>query len=524
MAGIQSSSYYNDPALGQAFSNLANLFAPPSGSDAAGYATAEAKKAETQRLADLFDYAKNPNFNQAQFDRMGVASGTYTPIQSYYAVDTGDATARRGQDITAATSLANNRNSTMGSTIASLYGPLSEGQVRSDVPADVAGLVGLPAIAAAQGNPKPLSETEWMAAQKARLAAIGQLTDQNLMDLIYGGETPVKVAQPDGSGVYMAPGQAARTGAAVYDPAGAASDAADNYLAVGPDGKELRFVGYVGPDGKIRDRATGEVVPNVVRKEGTGGGMSLEVGKDGNIKFVTGSGTNTVSRTTDLQTQVGENERGAQELVALFDTLRQDDLGLLGNFNEKVLTDFGGQFNPDLARPDVVARRNQLKSASANLAKAIMQDPRLSDTDRALARDIAVGDGIDVSLPGAQAQIAQLAVMLMWQEAAARAQLDGSPIPPRDANFVGGLVDQGKLPAYIAKIYQDTMGAAQGGGASPLGNLPSQTDSPSPGPVSPAPAAAAAAAPVRVNTPDEAYALPPGTLFLTPDGKLKRRP
>jgi hypothetical protein len=39
----------------------------------------------------------------------------------------------------------------------------------------------------------------------------------------------------------------------------------------------------------------------------------------------------------------------------------------------------------------------------------------------------------------------------------------------------------------------------------------------------PAPAPAAASGPVRVRTPDEARALPPGTVFITPDGRRKVR-
>ena len=39
---ISSSKFYNNESLGQAFSNLQSLFAPPSGSDLAGYAAAKA--------------------------------------------------------------------------------------------------------------------------------------------------------------------------------------------------------------------------------------------------------------------------------------------------------------------------------------------------------------------------------------------------------------------------------------------------------------------------------------------------
>ena len=38
---IVSNRYYNDPNIGQAFSNLAGAFAPPSGSELSGYASAK---------------------------------------------------------------------------------------------------------------------------------------------------------------------------------------------------------------------------------------------------------------------------------------------------------------------------------------------------------------------------------------------------------------------------------------------------------------------------------------------------
>lgn len=105
---VTSNRFYNDPSLGAAFSNLANIFAPPSGSDLAGYAGAKAKQEEAARLAELFNYAKDPNYDQGLADRMGVLGGLYAPTQSYHAVNLGDATTRRGQDVTASTSRANN--------------------------------------------------------------------------------------------------------------------------------------------------------------------------------------------------------------------------------------------------------------------------------------------------------------------------------------------------------------------------------------------------------------------------------
>ena len=85
---------YNNPALGQAFGNLAKIFAPPSGSELAGYATAAAKRQEAQRLAELYSYAAAPNFDQSTFDRLGQATGQWTPSTGYYGVDVNAATSR----------------------------------------------------------------------------------------------------------------------------------------------------------------------------------------------------------------------------------------------------------------------------------------------------------------------------------------------------------------------------------------------------------------------------------------------
>lgn len=100
--------FYNDPNLGAAFNNLASIYAPPSGSDMAGYADAAATKEKASRLAELFAYAKSQGYDQTQADRMGVLSGLYAPNQSYYSVDQGNRVTMRGQDIDASTSIFNN--------------------------------------------------------------------------------------------------------------------------------------------------------------------------------------------------------------------------------------------------------------------------------------------------------------------------------------------------------------------------------------------------------------------------------
>jgi len=164
---------YNDPNWGKAAANLAAAFAPPSGQEIAGFARAgllqtqrNAMDAEAQRLADLYRMATAPDFNQDQFDRMGMAVGNWNPNQSYYAVDTQDATNRRGQDIDASTrravqAMANQsameraQLAARAQLVGDRYGDLRPGAVRPEMPADVAGMFGLGAFPEMRGAATP---------------------------------------------------------------------------------------------------------------------------------------------------------------------------------------------------------------------------------------------------------------------------------------------------------------------------------------------------------------------------------
>lgn len=200
MASIRSSGYFNNPAFAQAASNLSSLFEPPSGADAAGWAAANAKKAEASRLQQFFDYQTAPDYDKATADRLGVGAGAYQPNQSYYSVDQGNATTMRGQDVTAATSRANNSDDNRRaletnrlSELGNLFVPLSEGQVRPDLPADIASQFGVGHdLPAAQGREKPLSETEFNARTIAGMSP-------EMQQAIAFGSTPVEnVATPGG--------------------------------------------------------------------------------------------------------------------------------------------------------------------------------------------------------------------------------------------------------------------------------------------------------------------------------------
>lgn len=243
MASIRrNAGYAGDPYIAKAVENLAGLFAPPSGADAAGWANANAKRAEAARIAELYAGAAGDT------DRQSVIAGLYAPTQSYKALGINDATTRRGQDLTAATARENNIRDNARAVATTRYGAISEGQILPELPASVAALYGLPAAQPQTGVVKlsqnqtailPTGETltginraqtldEWQAAQAERQRQAGTLTDAAITDLIMGKQSPV-VAMVGGKPVYVAPGTAAR----MQMPAAAAPSSADNKLVEG---------------------------------------------------------------------------------------------------------------------------------------------------------------------------------------------------------------------------------------------------------------------------------------------------
>lgn len=257
---------YNNPAFAQAASNLSQLFAPPSGADAAGWATARAKQDEAARLSKLFELAQMPEPNIGIFDRMGSAAGQWNPTQGYGARDMADATNRYGIDTTAATSRMNNTADNQASVLGKLFQPLNEGQVRPELPGSIASQYGMPGVdvPAVAGNPKPLSETEWQASQNERLRQSGGLTDQMMIDQILGEKSPVQAVGPDGATPqFMSPGAAVRTGAQPYINEGSKAKPS-NAMGVLPDGQQVPAV-QDADTGKWRHAQTGEELPVDVR-------------------------------------------------------------------------------------------------------------------------------------------------------------------------------------------------------------------------------------------------------------------
>lgn len=485
MAFRRNPGYRTDPAIREGFNNLAAMFAPPSGAELAGFATANAKRAEAERIADLFARAGNANLTPEQMtaldQQMAVQAGGWQNSRWRFSQDD-----RRARDINAADNqrmLATNAADNQRAVAVEAMRPIARDAVAPAMPS-IANQFGIPELAqprrgivevapgqravlpdnsVIEGAPKPMSLDETRAAAVERQRAAGQLTDQQIADVVL--DKTIEAMDPaTGRRVIVAPGRAVREGMSPVE--NQSPDRVDNYLAVGPDGKEVRFLGRIGPNGQIVDANTGQPVPNVVRREGTQGGMSVEVGKDGTFRLVTGNNAGqTNARTTDLQRQSAEAGRAVNELTALFNNLRPDDLGVAGNVND-ILTNYGGQIAPGLARPDVTGTRNQMRATTLSLAKALVGDERLSDADRRAAEEVSVSNGIDESLPGARAKIASLIVINAYRQRYADTVRQGQKLPPLSPQIVGQLVDEKVIEPAIAQEYvrnNFARGAQQGG-------------------------------------------------------------
>lgn len=279
----RNGAYRGDPYLAKSVENIAGLFAPPSGSDAAGWANAAATRANAQRIAELYAGAAG------DADRQAVMTGIYTPIQSYRALDMNNATTRRGQDLVASTSRSNNAadneraleqtrlmeaglatrneadnrtkidtnaNTVKGSTIASLFGALNPGQTRPEVPAEIAGTIGLPQISPAQGIAPKMTESEVKGAERTDLRNRGVLTDQMLTDAIMGEKAPVQVVGPNGKPVYATPGGA--VGQEAFNaPSSAKASNGQFVLADGSRGAAVQD----NASGRWRNAQTGQDLP-----------------------------------------------------------------------------------------------------------------------------------------------------------------------------------------------------------------------------------------------------------------------
>lgn len=433
---IRSSPYFNNPQFAQAASNLASLFEPPSGADAAGWATADAKRAEATRLAQLFDMSQDPALDRVKFDQGNIAAGNYTPIQSFYAQDQGNATAIRGQDVTASTSRMNNaadnaRALQVGKlgALADFYDPLNEGQVRPELPSDIAGMYGVDrALPAEYGMPKAPSQTEWDAAQRQRLLEEGELTDQMILDTIVGEQAPVQAVGAAGAPMFMSPGAAVRESAQPFINKGAEAKAdVLNYQT--PDGVGGTAV-YDPAKGGLVDTQTGMALPQgtqTYKSQAQGSAediLNKPVVNDIDKQLIDiGMAKNTAVKLRDLiaaspasQGAVGWIRGTAQNLVQTGGELGAYFGGQMAEVNKAIqegAADAGlaGSFDPNIPAIDMMKNLLAFQYAKTTTGE------RLSNEMLAQSRKALGLEGVTANQASALASIQQAIAAIESQEA-----------------------------------------------------------------------------------------------------------
>lgn len=487
---VKTNRYYNDPNIGAAFSNLAAAFAPPSGGDLAGYAAAAAKREDAARRAQLFENAGAETFDQSIFDRQAVAAGLYNPNQSYYSVGLGDATARRGQDISAETSrfnnAADNDRSMLEAILGAATGPVSQGAVRPGFnPADYG--VNVPAVPEFAGRAAPLSETQWQAAQNERLRTEGALTDQMMLDAVLGDDKPVEAIGPDGQPVFMSPGAAVRGGAT---PAPSGSESARRDAVAVVNGRRVPVTR--APSGLEWLTADGMPIPG-----------DAEVFQ---LPQATGS-ANDIGMTTSVRSGVQDQLISTQQTINTASTLR--DMIQANPSSQGVAGMLRG------TAQDIIQTGNELGQ---------LMGAGVSDVNAAIRQGLADAgiqtEFFDPSIPA----IEMMTNLLAWQYAKsmsgdrvsneqlrqARQAIGGAGIFANQANSTARL---GELIRALETQRQQLQSLEPNFGLGGYSNAPATS-----------PATTGLDEPPTVGSPEEAMQLPSGTVFRTPDGQLKMRP
>lgn len=485
--------YAASAAIARGFDNVADIFKPPSAGDVYAYAKAGETRQKAARAEDLYNYAKDPNFDKTQFDRRGMASGAWSPNQSFYAVDQADGTKRYGigvessdrrysTDVGAATQRygidvgskdlryktdADNKRAIdqttitdKGNTTRALIAPVGKDQVRYNPP-DVASMYGVDPqqygiveVKPGEKNVLPDGRTfEGAPVPKTRAQVEGDILAGMTPDeraAVAFGNTPVETVREPGTGQ-------TRT---VTRP----QQLAQNLPSV-PD-KASQVFNYKAPDGRggtaVYDPISGGLVDSQTRAPLPAGSQVQNPSGVQNDKGLGGA-------TTANQTK--SNDSAAQDTIALdqldlLEGLVRNNPGVLGIVGSiRGTAQDAVASAQDLARtfgdkaPQIKAAADQMRAGMQGVAPE-MFDPAIPQA-RFLQATIAYGiartenPGGEVSrqaferamervgggmLSNSQQVLAQLAAYrdVIKAKQAGNAALGGRGAPRTDTSFQGG--------------------------------------------------------------------------------------
>lgn len=480
---VRASGYFNDPALAQAAANLSALFAPPSGADTAAYATADAKRAEMNRLGWLFDNPNDPTASRRSA-LTGVQGYGQTPEGFTYNVDQGNVTQRYGYDTQATTSRLNNAADNARAlaeqriadegALARLYAtPQTINKDQTLVlPEDTAGAMGLPRIMFGQtgasqgetifrpdgtvlkGDVKPLSETELKASileglpvNEQRAAALSGVDVESVLG---ADGLPEVVFRPDAIGrqPFVNKGAEAKP---------------VNYQA--PDG--ARGTATAGPTGQLVDTQTGQVIPagsvtfgtNIQGSEADAG-LNTKTNQTRSVQ-IRGNVTNMNGLVTELEDLVAQNP-AVTGIAGDVLSFTQDAKQVVNELGQK----FGGADGP-ISVDEVKAITDRILPETAQYNPVYRKAAALV-FELAYANAKLNNPGGEVSRFALERELEQLGQGLVGNDKALTAVLDVSKGRMRralgEADVLGG-VTPGITPDQIGQrtdtTFQDPAGAEE---------------------------------------------------------------
>jgi len=494
---VRLSRFYNDEGIGRGFQNIAAALAPPDASDQLAGQKALATQQEARRLADYYDAAKNPAVTRQELDRLGIGVGRFNPNQSFYSVDQGNATTLSTNARDNATKLQAERLQQEGLNLRSATAPLNEGQTRAsglgkffgreDMPENTQGGVTLnqgqtyvgPNGFTAQGAAKPLGTDE------VKAGAMQALPANDLRSIVMG-QAPVETVQtPEGPRVQYrdrAVGQA--PAATPVTPQNAT-----NYQT--PDGKQGTAVLR---DGVLMDSQTGQPIPAGSKQFST----AVQGGQD-----ATGIGAANVNKAGQQLLDLDLADAAMDSYAQLLNETpgAQGALGAARrSFQDLVAT--GGEVGQVLQKQDAEVRRlvGENRFSPEVLRRFGGFDPKLSAIEGARQRAIA----LQAAASGGGAQVSNRDVERV------EAEIGGGGLLANNSSSLANIAQAKRTNALVRQklgIANPTAaGTFPGGGTAPAASPPANSD-------------------VRtVQSVEEAMALPPGTQFRTPDGRMKVRP
>lgn len=462
---ITGNRNYNDPALGAAFGNLASLFAPPGGTDLAGYATANAKNQEAQRLAELYASGRTPSEKAALAGVMAYGS---TPQGFNYKTDQDNATVRATNEADNATALAMlyatpvlvNEGQTAFLPQQTQEATGLPGVFTGAVRAQPGDRVALPSGQVVEGAPKPMTEDEL----RAQLLSGMPAAQQNAWAF---GSTPLESVIRDGQPTYTT-----RLDAIGQQPAPSASGGApetQNYKT--PDGTTGSAV-YDRTRGWV-DTQTGAALPQ--------GSVTFSAALQGDRATSGLGGKSTEAQ--DKNAYAAEMASGATEqLLTAFDT------GAIPSASDYQLF--------VLMRTLPMSVQPALVSAMSPQGQLFYQNVRT-----ALPYQLMSQSGQAVTEQEYERKLLELVPVPGEDPAVTAAKRRQFETYIATARAVAG-------PAYDNVEAAKAANEGQGAAPAPQGAAPTPAQGGIP----------------TLNSPEEAATLPSGTQFYTPDGRLMRVP